>query len=263
MKKIIAGNWKMNFGSAASKEFLNSLIASNPKLEKSEIWVTPSFTSLETASEIIKKTDYKLGAQNVHWEAKGAFTGEISPEFLKELGVSFVVIGHSDRRHSFGESQELIDNRTFGCINSGLTAVVCIGETWAQREAGQSNEVLKYQIAKILEMKPDLDKLVLAYEPVWAISSSGTGKTATLEDIISAHDYIISEFKAVYDKEPRILFGGSVSPSNFAEIVALPQVAGALIGGAAIKLDQYLALIQISEERQSASACGCLESCSN
>jgi triosephosphate isomerase len=186
----------------------------------------------------------------VHWAKTGAFTGETSPLFLKELNITFSLVGHSERRTYFGETSETVAMRAEAGLAEGLTVIVCVGETEGERSGGSTEKVLEEQLQPILARlsASHAPRVVIAYEPVWAI---GTGKVASLEDIATTHRFIQQRWNAQgYDCPPTILYGGSVNPQNFADILALKEVDGALVGGASIKLDQWLELIRIAEATQ-------------
>jgi triosephosphate isomerase len=221
---LIAGNWKLFKGTAETEVFCRAL--RNADLGDVDVVVCPSFTSLVAAVGILAGTDVGVFAQNVHWAAEGAFTGEISTAMLRELGVYGTIVGHSERRQYFGETDETVAQRVRAALDAGLDVIACVGETESEREAGETEAVLERQLA-VLE--PD-DKLVLAYEPVWAI---GTGKTATPELAQEAHAFIKSRL------DLPVLYGGSVKPENAAELCAQPDVDGALVGGASLDVESF------------------------
>ena len=221
---LIAGNWKLFKGIAETTAFCSAL--RNADLGDVDVVVCPPYTSLAAAVGTLADTDIGVFAQNVHWATEGAFTGEISTGMLRELGVYGTIVGHSERRQCFGETDETVAQRVRAALEAGLDVIACVGETEAEREAGETEAVLARQLA-VLE--PD-DKLVLAYEPVWAI---GTGKTATPELAQEAHAFI----KSLRDLP--VLYGGSVKPENAAELCAQPDVDGALVGGASLDVDSF------------------------
>jgi triosephosphate isomerase (TIM) len=221
---LIAGNWKMYKGPAATAEFCLGL--REQELEGIDVVVCPPFVSLAVAVELLAGTEIAVAAQNVHWESEGAYTGEVSASMLLELGVYGVVVGHSERRQHFGDTDETVAQRVRTALTAGLFVIACIGETEAERERGETEEVLRRQVS-VLE--PD-ENLVLAYEPVWAI---GTGKTATPAIAQQAHAFV----KSLLDAP--VLYGGSVKPDNAAELLAQPDVDGALVGGASLELDSF------------------------
>jgi len=224
---LIAGNWKMYKGPAEAAEFCLAL--REQELEGVEVVVCPPFVSLAAAVQLLAGTEIAVAAQNVHWEDEGAFTGEISPTMLRELGVYGTIVGHSERRQFFGETDETVARRVEAALEAGLFVIACIGETEEERESNQTEEVLRRQLS-VLESD---DNLVLAYEPVWAI---GTGKTATPEIAQEAHAFVKSQLDAP------VLYGGSVKPDNAAELLAQPDVDGALVGGASLELDSFTAI---------------------
>ena len=219
--KLVAGNWKMFKGPAETVAFLDEL---EPPAGV-EIVVCPAFASLATAVG----RGLPVYAQNVHWAEQGAFTGEVSAPMLRELGVEGAIVGHSERRQLFAETDETVRMRCAAALEAGLRVIACVGETEAEREAGQTDTVLRRQVAAI----PQHDELVIAYEPVWAI---GTGKTATPELAQQAHETI----KELHDT--RVLYGGSVKPENAAELLSQPAVDGALVGGASLEPESFAAI---------------------
>jgi triosephosphate isomerase len=224
---LIAGNWKMYKGPAETAEFCLGL--REHELDRVEVVVCPSFVSLAVAVQLLAGTEIAVAAQNVHWEDEGAYTGEISARMLRELGVYGTIVGHSERRQLFGETDETVAKRVRAALEEGLFVIACIGETEQEREQNQTEEVLRRQLS-VLE--PD-DNLVLAYEPVWAI---GTGKTATPEMAQEAHAFVKSQLDAP------VLYGGSVKPDNAADLLAQPDVDGALVGGASLELESFTAI---------------------
>jgi len=224
---LIAGNWKMYKGPAESAEFCLGL--REQELESVDVVICPPFVSLAVAVQLLAGTEIAVAAQNVHWEEEGPYTGEISPRMLRELGVYGTIVGHSERRQYFGETDEAVGNRVHGALEAGLFVIACVGETEQEREQGETEDVLRRQLA-VLE--PD-DNLVLAYEPVWAI---GTGKTATPQLAQEAHAFIKSQLAAP------VLYGGSVKPDNAADLLAQPDVDGALVGGASLELESFTAI---------------------
>ena len=246
-KIFIAGNWKMNKTAAETAELASALKASLAQFAgKCEIAVCPTFTSLATAVEILKGSNVKVGAQNIHWADNGAYTGEISGAMLKEIGVEYVIIGHSERRQYFGETDETVNQRIKAALKYGLKPIVCIGETLAEREGGVTNTVLEKQIRGAFAdiSAADMDAITIAYEPVWAI---GTGKTATPEVAQETHAFIRSVLTALFgDKAQDIVvqYGGSMKPENSGALVSKQDIDGGLIGGAALKADSFTALIQ-------------------
>lgn len=236
-RPIIAGNWKMHNNISEAQDLIKAL---TPLIEKRdrEVIVCPSFVCLSEAAKLIKDSEVALGAQNMHFEDKGAFTGEVSPAFLKEVGVSYVILGHSERRHIFGEKDDLINNKVKAALKHGLNPILCVGETLEERETNITFDVIKNQIYGSLAglEGENLGKLVIAYEPVWAI---GTGKTATKEDANEVIGYIrkllAEKFGGKVAENTRILYGGSVKPANIKELMEMEEIDGALVGGASLK----------------------------
>lgn len=246
-KHLLIGNWKMNLGPSQAAVFARELRAKLPQLSRTDVWVAPPATSLSPTIEALTESEVLVGAQNVHWATSGAFTGETSPSFLTELGARFSLVGHSERRTYFGETSERTAERMKSALHEGLSVVVCIGETESERVAGATEQILQDQLAPVFEKLTDDEssRVIIAYEPVWAI---GTGRVASIEEIASTHRFIESLWRARgYSHPPVLLYGGSVNPTNFGQILILPEVDGALVGGASIKLDQWLQLIEIAE----------------
>ena len=245
-KPIIAGNWKMNntasAGTALVKE-LAPLVKDNASVD---IVVCPTFTALSAVCEAVKGTNVHVGAQNVHWEKSGAFTGEISAEMLKELGVEYVVIGHSERREMFGETDEYVNKRAKAALANGIVPIVCCGETLETREAGTTNAFVGAQIEAALDglTAKEVAGLVIAYEPIWAI---GTGKTATFEQAeeVCAHirEVVKAKFDATTADAVRIQYGGSVKPATIDGLMQKTNVDGALVGGASLKTEDFAAIV--------------------
>ncbi len=245
-KPIIAGNWKMNKTTIEAEDLTARLIALVSSVKDREIVLGPPFTSLEAVSETIKGTNIALSAQNMHWEDKGAFTGEISAEMLLDLGCKYVIIGHSERRQYFCETDETVNKKVKQALKKGLLPIMCVGETLAEREAGKLNEIISRQVTGGLKdiSSDDMKKVVIAYEPVWAI---GTGKTATPEQANEVHALIRQKVQSLYNGEIaeglRIQYGGSVTPENVSSLMAKPDIDGALVGGASLKPESFAALV--------------------
>ena len=244
---IIAGNWKMYKTRGEAADLANGLVSRVGTYSKVEIVLCPTFTSLETVAQAIKGSTIKLGAQNCHFEDQGAFTGEIAIPMLKEIGVSYIIVGHSERRQYFAETDANINKKAQAIYKHGLTPIICVGELLADRQAGKTAEVVTTQVRGCLQGLP-ADKVaasVIAYEPVWAI---GTGVVATKEQAQEAHAIIralVGEmFGADVAEKVRIQYGGSVKPNNVREIMAQPDVDGALVGGAALEADSFAGIIK-------------------
>ena len=241
-RPLIAGNWKMYLSAEEATKLAVAIAQCSHDVNDRDVMLAPPYVHLQAVSEAVKGTEVKVAAQNVCWEEEGAFTGEISPVMLQASGVSMVILGHSERRHVFGESDELVNKRLHGAIRFGLIPILCIGEKLEEREQGRTYEVLKYQLEKGLSdvTQEDAAKIVIAYEPVWAI---GTGQTATREQAQDAHFYIRGVLAELFEKKLadslRILYGGSVKPDNVDSLMAEPDIDGALVGGAALKSESF------------------------
>ena len=242
---LIAGNWRMNKTSQEGAALVAEIAAGLPSGNLPEILVCPPYLTIPAVVEAAKGTALEVGAENVHWAASGAFTGEVSAAMLLDAGVTHVIIGHSERRQYFGETDETVNQRTKAALAAGLTVVVCVGATLAEREAGTTAAVIDRQTRKALEGVSDVAKVVIAYEPVWAI---GTGKTATPDMAQEVHAQIRAILADLYGAEAaetvRILYGGSMKPANAPELLAKKDIDGGLIGGASLKAPDFLALIQ-------------------
>lgn len=245
-KKIIAGNWKMNNDLNESQSLVSGIIGGLGNDDKCEVIVCPPFTSLSEVHSLVKDSPVKLGAQNMFFEESGAYTGEISASMLKSVGCEYVILGHSERRTIFGESDEWINNKIKKAIERGLKVIFCIGETLAQREEGETDAVVKNQIINGLQnvTSENLKTVTIAYEPIWAI---GTGKTASPEQAQEVHAFIRNLIEEIYSKESAenliIQYGGSVKPDNAASLLSQPDIDGALVGGACLKPDSFLSII--------------------
>ena len=249
-KKIIAANWKMNQTVADAASYLDNFLLEVADEKRIDIVIIPPFTALSYVSERLSKVQHvKSGAQNMHWEKNGAFTGEISAAMIRELFARYVILGHSERRTLFGETDAIVNKKTKAAIASTLTPIVCIGETLAERDAGKVEEVLHTQLKGSLDGIPpkDLADVVLAYEPVWAI---GTGRTATPGQAQEAHAYIRKVLAEISDtatsEKMRIQYGGSVKPGNTAELMKQPDIDGALVGGASLVARDFAEIVKIS-----------------
>ncbi len=238
-KKIIAANWKMNMTVNEAEAFLHTFLHELGGESGVEVVIIPPFTALAKVSEVLARgQSAKLGAQNMHWEKSGAFTGEVSAQMLRELYVRYVVVGHSERRTLFGETDEIVNRKVRSALDAALKPIVCVGETLEQRDADQVEAVLRRQIEVGLHgLTPrELSDTVIAYEPVWAI---GTGRTASPEQAQAAHAFIRSTLAGLWDAQTadkvRIQYGGSVKPQNAAELMSAPDIDGALVGGASLE----------------------------
>jgi len=240
-RPLIAGNWKMNLDLAQSKALAAAVAASASRAAGRDVVIAPATTALATVAEVIRDSRVILAAQNVCWAESGAFTGEVSPAMLKELGCGMVILGHSERRQIFGETDELVGRRLRGTLAQGLTPILCIGETGSEREAGQTFAVLERQTrAALAGTSAGGCEIVIAYEPVWAI---GTGKTASEAQAQEAHAFIRGVLGGLFEKKiaqaMRILYGGSVHAGNVDSLMAQEDIDGVLVGGASLKADSF------------------------
>ncbi len=247
-KKIAAGNWKMNTTPNEGKELVKNIMAGSPELKvHQEVYFFPPFTHLAAIAEVTGKQNFYTGAQNCSQHEKGAYTGEISTNMLKAIGAGHVIIGHSERRSIFGESHEILKEKSSAVIAAGLTLVFCCGETLEERESEQHYKIIDRQIKESLShvTKDDMKKVVIAYEPVWAI---GTGKTASPEQAQDMHGYIRTLLKSYFDEtvasQTSILYGGSVNAANAKELFSQADIDGGLVGGASLKPEEFIAIIQ-------------------
>ncbi len=246
MKQLIAANWKMFKTNAESKAMIIELakIINGTIPNNRQALIFPSFTNLSTVSTEAKQIpELAVGSQNIYPAKEGAFTGEISPAMLRDCGASWVLIGHSERRHVIGESNELVTQKTEFAVTENFNIILCIGETLEQRENGELEKILAWQLSALNNISDqDFSKIVIAYEPVWAI---GTGKTASLDDIAEAHAIIRNLLQKVTPKaaEIKILYGGSVKPDNAKDILAVQNVNGLLIGGASLEATSFAKII--------------------
>ena len=244
-KAVIAGNWKMHKTNGEARLLARAIKAGTADVSHCEIVMAPPFTALAAVSDEIKGSSLALAAQNVHWEPKGAFTGEISIPMLKDIGCGMAIIGHSERRHYFGETDASVNRRVLAVLESTLDPIVCIGETLAERESGKHHSVVAQQLAGGLDglTRQSLLRIILAYEPVWAI---GTGRTASPETAQEMHRLIrdwLSERFGEEAQEIRILYGGSVKPDNIDALMLQPDIDGALVGGACLEAESFLRII--------------------
>ncbi len=240
MKPIIAGNWKMNKDPAQSRSLVQTLLGLIGDVKNREIILIPPFTSLSVVAEIIRNSSIKLGAQNMHWERSGAYTGEISGLFLTSLGCEYVVVGHSERRHIMGENDELLNKKLKSALEIGLISIFCVGETEREREEGRTEEVISRQLKQGLNgVENEAHKIIFAYEPVWAI---GTGKTATPQQAAEVHRFIRTQLK----KKSAILYGGSVKPDNVDALMAEQEINGVLVGGASLKPESFARIVKFT-----------------
>lgn len=244
---LIAGNWKMHCTRAEAEALVTGLKVSVAEVTDREVLVAPPFTALEAAARAIKGSPILLAAQDMHWEPKGAFTGAVAPGMLKDVGCTHVIIGHSERRQFFGETDETVNKKVEAAFANGLVPIMCVGELLAEREAGKTIAVLDRQVRDGLKGRDaaDIEKLVIAYEPVWAI---GTGKVATPEQAQEAHAYIRQVVKEMFGHPAsaacRILYGGSVKPDNVDELMSEQDIDGALVGGASLQVESFARIVR-------------------
>ena len=249
-KPVIAGNWKLFKTASEARELVSSLIPLVKDTKGVEIIVAPVFTILNRVSDLISGNNINLAAQDCFWEEEGAFTGEVSPKMLLDAGCSHVIIGHSERRQYFGESDETVNRKTKAALDAGMSAIVCVGETLAERETNRTLEILKRQVTGALAgiTPAKMASIIIAYEPVWAI---GTGKTATDAQAQDAHAFIRNLLAELYDQtiadSMRILYGGSVKPDNVKGLMAQQDIDGALVGGASLKADSFAAIVNYEQ----------------
>jgi len=247
-KPFIAGNWKMNMGRKSAVELAEGVKDGVSGIVEAEVAVCPPFVYLADVAETLKGSKVGLGAQNCFYEEKGAFTGEVSPEMLKDVGCTWVILGHSERRHVIGEKDGLINKKVVKALGSGMKVILCVGELLEQREGGETEVVVREQVEKGLAglSEQDMRNVVIAYEPVWAI---GTGVNATAEQAQEVHGYIrglvSSMFGDAAGEGVRIQYGGSVKPSNATELLSEPDVDGGLIGGASLDANSFVEIVKL------------------
>lgn len=245
-KTIIAGNWKMNKTLSETRAFAEELKPLLGKPNWCEVVLCVPYVNIQAAVRLFKECRVSIGAENCHYESHGAYTGEVSPEMLKELGVKYVVIGHSERRQYYNETDFTVNKKVHAALEAGLYPIVCVGESLEQRELGVTMDLISYQVKAALSGVPaeKMRHVVIAYEPIWAI---GTGKTATAEDAQEVCGAIRETLKEMFGEELangiRVLYGGSAKPGNIAELVAKPDVDGALVGGASLKAADFASMV--------------------
>ncbi len=244
---MIAGNWKMYKTCSEAVESARQLATLAGDAEKVEIMIAPPFTALTGVFDVVRHTSIRLGAQNLHWEPEGAYTGEISGTMLFSAGCRYVIIGHSERRQYFGETDDSVNRKILAALAAGLSPVICVGESESEREAEKTFSILDKQMQNGLEglSLNQMDSAVIAYEPVWAI---GTGKTATPQQAQEVHEYLrkflVGRFGEETAQKTRILYGGSVKPENISELMGLPDIDGALVGGASLQPETFSKIIK-------------------
>ena len=254
-KPIIAGNWKMNNSIPEAIELVNGLKRALANISEVDIVVCPTYIALSEIGDMLTESNIALGAQNIFWEPKGAYTGEISADMLKDAGCEYVIIGHSERRAYFSETNETVNKRLKCALAAGLTPIVCVGERLDEREAKKTFDVVGDHVTNGLAglSNDEAKKTIIAYEPVWAI---GTGRTATPQQAEEVHKFIREELAKIFGKDTagsmRIQYGGSVKPNNIKELISEPDIDGALVGGASLKIDSFSEIVKISSSVQSA-----------
>ena len=246
-KKVIAGNWKMNMLPNEAIEFMMQL---EPMVKdtKNEVVICAPFTDLFYTINCAQDTNIHVGAQNMHWEEKGAYTGEVSPSMLKSINCEYVIIGHSERRQYFAETDEIVNRKVKAALEYGLKPIICVGETLEEKEDGKTVEIITEQISKALKdlTLEDLRTIIVAYEPIWAI---GTGKTATKEDANNSIKAIREQINKDFGTDDvTILYGGSVKPSNAKELFQMPDIDGGLVGGASLKADLFGQIVNFDKD---------------
>ena len=248
-KPMIAGNWKMHMTTKEARELVSGLLQEIGDVDTTaaDTLVAPPYTALSAVKETLSGSPVLLAGQNMHWEEKGAFTGEISPLMLKEVGCTHVIIGHSERRQLFGETNETVNQKLKSAFSHGLTSILCVGESLEQREAGQTTSVIEEELEKGLNglTTEQVQSMILAYEPIWAI---GTGKTASPEQAEEVHAFIrkwlISKHGEAAAEKIRVLYGGSVKPENIEGLMAKENIDGGLVGGASLKADSFAQIVK-------------------
>ena len=249
-KPIIAGNWKMNKTLSEAVDFVRQVKALVADVRDIEIIVAPQFTALQAISREIEGSTIELAAQDVFWEPSGAYTGEISPIMLKDVGCRYVIIGHSERRQYFGETNESVQKKIKASLAMGLHPIICVGEALEEREAGRTFDMVKNQVIQCLEgFSPDeMERMTVAYEPIWAI---GTGKTATPQQAEEVHAFIREQLGQITNRqvseEVRIQYGGSVNPDNISDLMVQPNIDGALVGGASLKAESFSRIVKFKK----------------
>ena len=245
-RPVIAGNWKLFKTQTQTRDFFRALLTEIEGCDHCDVIVAPPFTALQTAVEAIQGSSVAISAQDVYWEEQGAFTGEVSAPMLRDVGCQYSIIGHSERRQYFGETDQTVSRKISAVIGQGMKAIVCVGETLEERESGAAQETVQRQLRDGLAQLtgPELSNIIVAYEPVWAI---GTGRTATPEMAEQMHAAIRGVVSGIYDEAAagalQILYGGSVKPENITELMSQVDIDGALVGGASLQADSFAAIV--------------------
>lgn len=248
MKKLIAANWKMNKTAEEAVSFIKEFKGLAKGVKNAEIVICPPFTALQSTSKELKGSNIKLGAQNMHFEDTGAYTGEISPVMLKEIGCEYVILGHSERRENFGETNELINKKVIAALKHGLKPILCVGEALEQRQHDRTEDVLEDQLIKCLKSVDKAKNLVIAYEPIWAISKGNPNqKAATKADAEECHLFIRKLLAGIFDEQTskniRIIYGGSMKPENAKELLSMPNIDGGLVGNASLDAKSFVNIV--------------------
>ena len=250
-KTVIAGNWKMNMTATETKKFAEEMKKVMPRAKWCETLICVPACNITTAMKAFKDLRVSVGAENVHFEKSGAYTGEVSAEMLKDLGVKYVIVGHSERRQYFCETDQIVNKKVHAALNAGISPIICVGESLEQRESGVTEDLIALQVKSALHGVPadKLRRCIIAYEPIWAI---GTGKTATAEQAGEVCSNIRATIRALYGarvaRSVTIQYGGSMNPSNAAELLAQPDIDGGLIGGASLKPEQFVSIINAANQ---------------
>ena len=249
-RPLIAGNWKMHNTLADARQLVSALLEGIDRVKGVDVLICPSFTNLFPMAKSIAGTRIMMGAQNVHEAEQGAFTGEISAAMIKDTGCTHVIVGHSERRHVFGETSDRLGKKVRAVVDAGLIAIYCVGETLDDRDSGRTYDIVDRQLGDVLGEGVDPERVVVAYEPVWAI---GTGVNATPEQAQEVHEFIRGRIGDIYDPKTasatRILYGGSVKPANAAGLLSEADIDGALVGGACLVAEDFLAIISAAAAR--------------
>ncbi len=246
-KPFMAGNWKMNLLTGEARKLAHQLKSDLSNVKDIEVAVFPTMASMAVVLEELRGTPIEVGAQNCHWEKSGAFTGELSPEMIRDMGCTKVLIGHSERRQYFGETDESVNKKLHAALRAGLEPIVCIGETLAERESGKTVEVVSRQVRGALQgiSAAQMKTVTLAYEPVWAIGTGKNATTAQAQEVHAALRALLTELLgADVSQQTRIQYGGSVKDSNVKELMGMPDIDGALVGGASLKPESFCAIVR-------------------
>ena len=246
-KPIIAGNWKMYKTVPEGRDLVRGVIQKLAGFNETEVVFCPPFTVLSAVKELVQGTDFRLGAQNLYWKGQGAFTGEISPLMLKDIGCDYVIIGHSERRQYFGETDQTVNEKVKAALAAGIRPIICVGESLAQREAGETGSLIKQQTEGALQgvEAGAIPQIVIAYEPIWAIGTGKSSNGADANEVIGLIRRTVADiFGNGSAQQMRIQYGGSVKPENIKEFMDQPEIDGALVGGASLEIESFIKIIQ-------------------